>query len=420
MCMIIFYKYLYSCLSLLGEALNISLRRLLLIALLLFSSLVNADHYPDRGEILLGMSTALSGPAAELGKNMLLGINARLALANENGGVHGRPLRLLAWDDGYEPDRTAPNMRKLIEDKNVLAVIGNVGTPTAISAIPIANESKTLFFAPFTGAGVLRKTPPDRYVINYRASYAEETSAMVDALMKYGGLKPEEVAFFTQRDGYGDAGYVGGISALLQNGLRSEAAITHSRYERNTIAVENALADILLADPEPKAVIMVGAYAPCARFIQLARNAGIMALFINTSFVGSEPLARALGENIEGVVVTQVVPHPSDKSVPIVREYLESLNRYSKGSAPSFGSLEGYISAKILIRALRIIEGPPTREKVIDALEAFGEFEVGTGHTLYFDKKNHQASHAVWPTILRKGQFVSFNWAEIAGFYKGE
>ncbi len=390
-----------------------------LICVLLFPSYANADHYPDRGEILLGMSTALSGPAAELGKNMLLGINARLALENERGGIHGRPIRLLAWDDGYEPDRTAPNMRKLIEDENVLAVIGNVGTPTAISAIPIANEAKTLLFAPFTGAGVLRKTPPDRYVINYRASYAEETSAIVDALIKYGNLKPEEVAFFTQRDGYGDAGYVGGISALIKNGLKSEAAITHSRYERNTVAVENALADIILADPVPKAVIMVGAYAPCARFIQLAREAGVTALFINISFVGSAPLARSLGENVSGVVVTQVVPHPEDKSVPIVREYMKSLNRYSAGSTPSFGSLEGYISAKILIRALRSIAGPPTREKVIDALEALEEFDVGIGHKLYFDKENHQASHTVWPTILRKGHFVSFNWSEIADFYKG-
>lgn len=416
--MTILNKYLYSSFLRLGHVLGVSPKQILMIFLLVFSQNVDAEHYPDRDEILLGMSTALSGPAAELGKNMLLGVNARLALENENGGIHGRFIRLIAWDDGYEPDRTAPNMRKLIEEKNVLAVIGNVGTPTAISAIPIANEAKTLLFAPFTGAGVLRKTPPDRYVINYRASYAEETSSIVNALVKYGGLEPDEVAFFTQRDGYGDAGYVGGISALIENGLKSEATITHGRYERNTVAVENALADILLADPVPKAVIMVGAYAPCARFIQLARDVGVTALFINISFVGSAPLARSLGENIEGVVVTQVVPHPEDNSVPIVREYLKSLNRYSEGSTPSFGSLEGYISAKILIRALREIVGPPTREKVVDALEALEEFDIGIGHKLYFDKENHQASHTVWPTVLRNGRFVSFRWSEIADFYK--
>ncbi|MBL4907067.1 MAG: ABC transporter substrate-binding protein, partial [Sneathiella sp.] len=319
-----------------------------------------------------------------------------------------------------EPERTAPNMRRLIEDENVLAVIGNVGTPTAISAIPIANEGRTLFFAPFTGAGVLRKTPPDRYVINFRASYTEETSAIVDALMEHGGLRPEEVAFFTQRDGYGDAGYAGGISALLKNGLQSDAGITHGRYERNTLAVENALADILLAEPEPKAVIMVGAYAPCAKLIQLARQLGVTALFINISFVGSAPLARVLGDKIEGVVVTQVVPHPTDISVPIVRNYLSSLNKFSKNGSPSFGGLEGYISSEILIRALRSIEGLPTRENVIDALEGMGEFDVGVGPLLYFDKTHHQASHSVWPTVLQRGRFVPFNWDEISGFLSNE
>jgi len=375
-----------------------------------------AQNTSNTDRILLGMSTALTGPAAELGENMRLGVNICLAEENESGGINGRRLELIALDDGYEPARTAPNMRKLIEQENVLAVIGNVGTPTAISAIPIANESKTLLFAPFTGAGVLRKSPPDRYVINYRASYAEETSAMVDALIKHAGVKPEEVAFFTQRDGYGDAGYVGGIAALLKNGLKSETAITHSRYERNTLAVENALADILLAEPTPRAIIMVGAYAPSARFIKLARQSGVEALFLNVSFVGSAPLAGELGETAKGVIVTQVVPHPADTSLPIVREYQKALEKFASDAPPSFGSLEGYIASKILVRALRTLSQAPTRESVIGALEGLREFDVGTGRKLYFDPKNHQASHVVWPTVLQRGKFNPFDWSEISSF----
>ena len=132
-----------------------------------------------------------------------------------------------------------------------------------------------MLFAPFTGAGVLRKTPPDRYVINYRASYAEETAAMIDALIKIGHLKPKEIGFFTQRDGYGDAGFVGGIAALKRHGLKDENVVVHARYERNTLAIENALANILFASPPPRAVIMVGAYAPCAKFITLAKESGM-------------------------------------------------------------------------------------------------------------------------------------------------
>ena len=216
--------------------------------LLIFSAFVAADPSHAGGkEILLGMSTAMTGPAADLEKNMSVGVLTALERENRSGGIKGRALRLLVLDDGYEPHRTAPNMRKLIEEKQVLAVIGNVGTPTAIAAIPIANEHRTLFFAPFTGAGMLRKAPPDRYVINYRASYAEETAAMIDALIHHGKLSPEDIAFFTQRDGYGDAGFAGGKAALKRHGLKDETKIVHVRYERNTLAVEGGIATLLFS-----------------------------------------------------------------------------------------------------------------------------------------------------------------------------
>lgn len=389
---------------------------LLLVVFIHTSTNARALEPVKKETLLFGMSTALSGPAEQLGENMLLGINMRFEQENSLGGINGRLLHLIALDDGYEPIRTAPNMRNLIEQKQVLAVIGNVGTPTAISAIPIANEKQTLFFAPFTGAGVLRKTPPDRYIINYRASYAEETSTMVEALIQHAGLKPEEIAFFTQRDGYGDAGYIGGITALLKNGLKSKSLVVHSRYERNTLSVDNALADILLAEIPPKAIIMVGAYAPCARFIKLAKESGVNALFLNVSFVGSAPLARQLGDDVSGVIVTQVVPHPGNYSIPIVKQYRNALKSFASDIEPSFGSLEGYIAATIMIKALKTIKDRPTRESLINALEGLEQFDIGIGNTLFYDSKNHQASHIVWPTRLQRGEFVSFEWTEIASF----
>ena len=385
----------------------------LVLPLLLPSSIISAKELPRKREIVLGMSTALSGPAADLGKNMQQGVLAGFERANRAGGLNGQKLRLIALDDGYEPTRTAPNMRKLIQRKKVLAVIGNVGTPTAIAAIPIANEQKTLLFAAFTGAGVLRKTPPDRYVINYRASYAEETAAMIDALIKIAGLKPKEIAFFTQRDGYGDAGYAGGITALKRHGLKDENAVTHVRYERNTLAVENALANVLFASPVPRAVVMVGAYAPCAKFIQLAKEAGLDALFLNVSFVGSAPLARELGKGFNNVIVTQVVPHPKERNLPIVRDYHKDLRAMDKSAAPTFGGLEGYIAARIFVKALGNVRGKPNRESIVDALEGLKTFDVGLGKPLHLSAKKHQASHRVWPTILREGAFVPFEWDDI-------
>ena len=367
----------------------------------------------DRETIVLGMSTALTGPTAELGKAMKQGVLVGLDRANREGGMKGRRLRLLAFDDGYEPSRTSPNMRRLIEKEHVLAVIGNVGTPTAVVAVPIAKENKVLFFAPFTGAGVLRQSPPDRYVINYRASYAEETSAMIDALVQQGGLRPTEIAFFTQKDSYGDAGYVGGITALQRHGLQDEKNVVHVRYERNTLAVENALATVISARSIPRAIIMVGAYAPCAKFITLALEAGMKPLFLNVSFVGSAPLAHALNNSDGKVIVTQTVPHPNQSDLPIVREYRSDLREFSPSQSPSFGSLEGYIATRILLKALRMHKGKISRESVIDALEGLKKFDIGLGHPLYLSPKEHQATHRVWPTILQKGEFVPFQWATI-------
>ena len=386
---------------------------LLTVAWFLMSSPVWAQSTEKSTDIVLGMSTALRGPAADLGKNMKAGVLAEFKRVNKLGGSQGKTLRLVALDDGYEPSQTAPNMRRLIEQEKVLAVIGNVGTPTAIAAIPIANERKTLFFAPFTGAGVLRKFPPDRYVINYRASYAEETGAMIDALIKLGKLKLNEIAFFTQRDGYGDAGFVGGITALKRHGLKDESSIRHVRYERNTIAVEDSLASLLLSERLPRAVIMVGAYAPCAKFISLAKKSGLDALFLNVSFVGSTPLARELGIQADKVIVTQVVPHPLQSNLPLVQEYRANLKAYNSNMKPTFGSLEGYIAARILVKALNTIKGPSTRESIIDELENFSTFDIGLGESLHLGPKDHQASHRIWPTILKEGTFVPFDWSDI-------
>ena len=383
-----------------------------LMCLCCTASWADAGRY-EGDVILLGMSTALSGPAAELGQNMLDGVNAGLYRFNQQGGINNRKVKVIALDDGYEPNFTIPNMHRLIDEYKVLAVIGNVGTPTAIAAIPIANQKRTLLFAPYTGAGTLRKNPPDRYVINYRASYAQETAVMIDALIDHAGLKPEEIAFFTQLDSYGDAGFFGGIAALKRHGLVNESAVTHTRYQRNTMAVENSIADILLADPAPRAIIMVGAYEPSAKFIKLARKNGIKATFLNVSFVGSEPLQRQFDSDIENIIITQVVPHHADTTLQIVRDFHTDLQTLYPDVEPTFGALEGYIASQILVKAMGPFQVVPSRESLIDALEEMGTFDIGLGVDLTLNSEEHQASEKVWPTILINSEFQSFLWKDL-------
>ncbi len=369
----------------------------------------NAANGKD--DILLGMSTALGGPAANVASQMKAGVLAGLERANRAGGVNGRYLRLIALDDGCDPGRSAANVRRLIQEENVLAVIGDVGAATA--AAPVCDERHVLFFAPFSGATALRPSPPDRYVVNYRASYAEETGAMIDALLDGAGLQPEDIAFFTERDAAGDASFEGGIVALRGHGLEDESRVLHVQYEPNTLAVENALATLLYADHEPRAIILAGADRPCAKFIKLAYDAGLRSLFLNVPFAGSDSLAAELANVPAKVLVTQVVPYPLAADVPMVRQYQADLKALDPAAKPGFTSLEGYVSCRILLEALQNIPGTPTRQGVIDALDALGEFDLGLGAKLHYGPDDHQACHRIWPTIVRNGLLVPFDWKSI-------
>ena len=171
---------------------------------------------------------------------MKLGIDTAFNRANEAGGVDGRMLKLLAADDGYEPSRTPEAMRQLYERDQVFGIIGNVGTPTAAVAVPYSLERKMLFFGAFTGANILRNDPPDRYVFNYRASYVQETDAVVRYLVKIRRLQPRQIAVFAQQDSYGDAGFAGVSKAFRAMGT-NDGAILRLNYARNTIDVDAAV-----------------------------------------------------------------------------------------------------------------------------------------------------------------------------------
>jgi branched-chain amino acid transport system substrate-binding protein len=359
------------------------------------------------GDIVLGMSAAFSGPSAELGRGVRIGIEAMLKRVNDSGGIGGRRLRLVAIDDSYQADPVKDNMLRLIDREQVVAVIGNVGTQGAGVAVPIANEKKVLLFGTYSGADLLRKNPPDRYVINLRASYAEETSVMVRGLFKR-GIKPQEIAFFTQNDAYGDSGFAGAVQALSEIGFNDAKSLAHGRYDRGTIAVESGVMALVEARVRPKAVILVGTYAANARFIRLAKQLYPTMLFLNVSFVGSAALNRALGPAGEGVIVTQVVPH-YESPLPGVREFRDSLARYAPGTAPTFIELEGYLVAKAVVEGLRRSSPNITRERLIDALES-APIDIGIGTPLRYGNREHQGSHQVWLTMIKDGKFVPFEW----------
>ncbi len=369
----------------------------LLLAFSLYPNILFAE------EIRIGMSTALSGPLEDIGKNVRIGIETYFKKINHEGGIKGRKLKLIVKDDRYEPKLAAPNTRELIEKENVLALIGNVGTPTAIVTVPIIQESKTVLFGSVTGASLLRKQSEQQYIFNYRASYYEEAATMIDWIINQ-GIKPEEIAFFTQKDGYGDAGYRGATAALEEYGFYETNRLAHGRYSRNTLNVEAALATILDAEVEPKVIILAGGYAPSAKFIKLAKKELPNVQFLNLSFVGSLSLLNELGDDAEGVIVTQVVPH-FNSNLLIASEYKKYLSLYDSQVTPGFISFEGYIIAKIFVEGLKKIKGDITRESIVNSIYEIKALDIGLGIDINFGKNINQAVHKVWPMRIIDGVF---------------
>ena len=352
-----------------------------------------ADDIPGVSEerIVFGQSAAFSGPAEALGRGMRLGILAAFDERNRAGGVHGRRLELVSLDDGYEPELAIGNTRRLIENERVFALVGAVGTPTSNAAEPIASAAGVPYIGPFTGAEFLRSRSRPM-VINVRASYFQETEEMVERLSSDLGMT--RIGILYQDDSYGLAGFKGLSRALKRRKLELAGIGT---YPRNTTAVKTAVLDLSYSRPE--AVVIIGAYRPVAMFIRWARLLGFDPVFINISFVGSNALARELGEAGDGVLVTQVVPFPGDDSIPIVADYHRALAARSPESEPGFVSLEGYIVGRFVVEAVDRAGPDLTRNGFINAVTLTGMHDLG-GFEVEFGPIDNQGSDRVFLTEI--------------------
>jgi len=341
--------------------------------------------------IRIGMSNALTGPAAGLGTELKAGSEAYLSRINAAGGIHGRKIVLVSKDDGYEPARAAAATRALIGQDNVFALFDYVGTPTSAAAVPLASKAGVPYLFPFTGAEFLRY-PVNRLVFNIRASYFDETEAMVDHLINDAGAK--KIAIFIQNDAFGEAGKAGVARALFKRGMKIAA---EARFKRNTLAVEAGLAKIKAADPD--GVIFIGTYAPFAKIVKLAKAEGITAKFMTVSFIGTSDFIRKAGAAGNGVYITQVVPSP-DSDTSLVKQFKRDI----KGGPVSYTSLEGYVNAEVLVEALRKAGAAPTRASLLSALNGLN-MDLGGLH-IGFSPKHHQGSSKVFLTVVRDGKAV--------------
>jgi branched-chain amino acid transport system substrate-binding protein len=353
-------------------------------------------------EILIGSSLALGGHAGYLGTQTLHGARSYLNYVNELGGVHGRKIRLIAYDDEYDPPKCVYYTQRLVVKDKVFALFCYVGTPTTVKVIPMIQEARIPLVGMFTGAHALRE-PFHRYLINVRASYYQETAAAIKMMIKE--FKFDRIAVFYQYDAYGFDGLEGTELALKSYNL---VPVGTGTYIRGTLDVEAGLAKIIQANAQ--AVVMIGTYDPCAKFIRLARSAGYNPLFYNVSFVGADELARKLGPYGNGVVVSQVVPPPelpeTRQHLIGAKEYARHLKQYYPTDKPNFVGLEGYLNAMVLTEGLRRAGKALDREGFVDAIDSITDFDLGIANTLSFGPTDHQGLDHVYFTRIEQDKFV--------------
>ncbi len=354
------------------------------------------------GEVMFGMCGALSGLSKDLGQQMKVGIETAFAAQNQAGGVHGRKLSLVAVDDAGEPERTKAAMRELVEKRRIFSIVGNVGTVTASVAVPYVLERGILLFGALSGADSLRNDPPDRFVFNYRASYGEETAAIVKHLVEVRRIKPSQIAVFAQEDAYGDAGFQA-VADVMRKYKRDPAQIVRAGYKRNTTDVADAVRVIKNNASKIRAVVMVPTYKAAARFVQKIRDEKLDLVLAAVSYVGATELAEQLvqlgARYAEGVIVTQVVPLPTSKASAILR-YQQDLARHASAEKPDSVSLEGYIAATVLIEGLQRAGRNLSTDTLVAGLESIKGLDIGIGTPITFGPSEHQASHKVWLTVL--------------------
>lgn len=373
------------------------MRLLRALLLFLFSCFAVAGEVGvTDNSILIGMTAPFSGPNGAYGLDMKMVINAYFRQINEAGGVNGRRLELRALDDGYETERAVANTRILITRENVFALLASYGSsPTTAAMNEVFGVAKVPLVGAISGADSIRQSPKDnptnRYLFNVRASYANETEAIINQLVSLGF---KNIAVLYQNDGFGKSGLDGVVAALKKHRQTPSAVAT---VERNSVEVTQAVQTI--AKVNPQAVVMVTLYKPTAAFVRGLKAAGQTPQFMTLSPVGADLLVQELGDAARGIGISQVMPYPWNDTTPMVREYQKLL---AKQAQPSYYGIEAYAMAKLLVDAIRKAGKDLTREKLVTTLEGLQNYDLG-GYRVSYSANERLGSRFVDLTVVGSG-----------------
>ncbi|MEJ6023215.1 ABC transporter substrate-binding protein [Ramlibacter sp. PS4R-6] len=365
--------------------------RILATALLLGVAAAGAQAEPgiSGNEIVLGQSLALTGPLAELGKDIETGTRAYFSSVNAKGGIYGRRIRVVTLDDGYKADNTVKNVQQLLGEDQVFALFNVMGTPNCAAILPLVEKDGIPFFSPFTGAEATR-SPALPAVFNIRASYKDEAAKIVQHLNTVGITK---VGVVYQANGFGKDGLAAVEAAMGRYNLKVLAA---APVQTDASDAQKAVATLHAS--QPQSVIMITAGKPTFEFIKAYNKVRRGMTFYTLSVMGAQANIKALGPDGVGVVVASVVPFPWNVAHPLVKEYQAAMKEIGAADY-SFVSFESYINARVLGEALRRSGKEPTRARLVAAAEGMKDVRLG-GFDVNFGPDSRQASRFVELTII--------------------
>jgi branched-chain amino acid transport system substrate-binding protein len=254
----------------------------------------------------------------------------------------------------------------------------------------VFSAAKVPLVGAVSGAESLR-SPVNRYMFNVRASYRDETAAIVNHLHSL-GLK--EIGVFYQNDDFGKSGLAGVTEALQARHLAPVVAVP---VERNSVDVSAAVKK--MAEVHPQAVIMATLYKPTAAFVRQMKQAGLRPTYAALSPVSADLLAADLGDDSRGIGVSQAFPYPWNDVTPVNKEYKQITKSLNKPDFTSYYTLEGFINAKVLVEGIRRAGKQLTTEKLVASLEEMRRLDLG-GYQVNYTPSDHSGGHFVDITVI--------------------
>lgn len=373
---------------------------------ILFIFFISLNLYSN--DIKIGMSGDFSGSISYLGNNMKKGAESYFNKINKSSS---NKYKLISYDDKYNPVLASQNVEKLIHKDKVVALLGNTGTPTTTVTLPIINKNEIPLIGPYSGGKMLRDPQTNKYSFNYRVGYYNEVSQIVSNLFNK-GIKPNELAVFTQDDTYGDSGYLGVLEAFRSKSLDVNQII-HERYTKGTENIEYGLSKLLDYNKNFKAIIVVGVNKATTKFIKYAKEDFPNAKFFLISAMNISTILNSLKEYEDDVYSTQVVPLLNE-NLPIVKEYKEDFKKLYPNESFNLISFEGYIVAKLFYEVAKELKPEEINKRNIrKQLLSVKNIDIGLGFKSSFNNKKHQYSNRVWLTRVKNGELQNVSWKDI-------